>query len=75
VMIHKPLRLYYIMRNRVLLYGRKETPAVWIAQDLPRLVLKFFGTALFVAPRLRYLRMMVCGLLDGVRGRTGPRCN
>lgn len=72
VMIHKPIRLYYIMRNRVLLYGRKETPAIWIAQDLPRLVLKFFGTALFVAPRLQYLRMMLRGLLDGVSGRSGP---
>ncbi len=72
VMIHKPLRLYYIMRNRVLLYRRKETPAVWIAQDLPRLVLKFFGTALFVAPRLRYLRMMVRGLWHGLRSIDGP---
>ncbi|MGI4779700.1 MAG: glycosyltransferase family 2 protein [Janthinobacterium lividum] len=72
VMIHKPIRLYYIMRNRVLLYGRKETPPVWIAQDLPRLLLKFFGTALFIAPRLQYLRMMSRGLADGVRGRSGP---
>lgn len=72
VMIHKPIRLYYIMRNRVLLYGRKETPAVWIAQDIPRLVLKFVGTALFVAPRLQYLRMMLRGLGDALRGRSGP---
>lgn len=72
VMIHKPIRLYYIMRNRVLLYGRKETPVVWIAQDIPRLVLKFFGTALFVAPRLQYLRMMLRGLGDALRGRSGP---
>jgi rhamnosyltransferase len=72
VMIHKPIRLYYIMRNRLLLYGREETPAVWIAQDLPRLMLKFVGTALFVAPRLHYLRMMVHGLADAVRGIDGP---
>lgn len=72
VMIHQPIRLYYIMRNRVLLYGREETPPVWIAQDLPRLLLKFFGTALFVAPRLDYLRMMLRGLADGIRGRSGP---
>lgn len=72
VMIHKPIRLYYIMRNRVLLYGRKETPPVWIAQDIPRLVLKLFGTSLFVAPRWRYLRMMLRGLIDGARKRSGP---
>ena len=72
VTIHKPIRLYYIMRNRVLLYGRKETPKVWIAQDVPRLVLKFFGTALFVAPRMHYVRMMLRGLRDGVHRRSGP---
>jgi rhamnosyltransferase len=72
VMIHKPLRLYYIMRNRVLLYRRPETPAVWIAQDLPRLVLKFLGTAVFIAPRRKYLRMMLHGLADGLRRIDGP---
>ena len=72
VILHSPLRLYYIMRNRVLLYRRTETPAIWIAQDVPRLLLRFVGTGLFVAPRLRYLREMVRGLFDGIRGRSGP---
>ena len=72
VILHSPLRLYYIMRNRVLLYRRVETPAIWIAQDVPRLLLRFVGTGLFVAPRLRYLREMVRGLFDGIRGRSGP---
>jgi rhamnosyltransferase len=72
VIIHKPIRLYYIMRNRVLLYGRKETPTMWIAQDVPRLLLKFVGSVLFVAPRGQYLQMMLLGLLDGMRGRSGP---
>lgn len=69
---HAPVRLYYITRNRVLLYGRKETPAVWIAQDLPRLVLKFFSTLVFLKPRGSYLRTMAMGLRDGLRGNTGP---
>ena len=72
VILHSPLRLYYIMRNRVLLYRRAETPAIWIAQDVPRLLLRFVGTGLFVSPRLRYLREMVRGLADGIRGRFGP---
>jgi rhamnosyltransferase len=70
--IHKPLRLYYIMRNRVVLYGRQETPRIWIAQDIPRLLLKFVGTALFLAPRGQYLRCMLQGLRDGLRGVSGP---
>lgn len=71
VFIHSPIRYYYIMRNRLLLYRRKATPAVWIAQDLPRLLLKVTGTALFVAPRARNLRMMLTGLWHGLIGRTG----
>ncbi len=72
IKIHSPVRLYYIMRNRVLLYGRKETPAVWIAQDIPRLLLKFIGTALFLSPRGQYLRSMIRGLHDALRRKTGP---
>lgn len=75
VVLHSPLRLYYIMRNRVSLYRRTETPAVWVAQDLPRLLLRFLGTALFVAPRWQYLRRMTRGLLDGMRGRSGPHAD
>ena len=51
VIVHKPFRLYFIMRNRVLLYGRAYTPRVWIAQDVPRLLLKLVGNGLFLAPR------------------------
>lgn len=72
IMVHQPLRLYYIMRNRVLLYRRKETPGRWIAQDVPRLLLKFISTALFLSPRRAYLRCMVLGLHDAIRGVTGP---
>lgn len=72
IKIHSPIRLYYITRNRVLLYRRKETPGVWIAQDVPRLVLKFISTLMFLKPRRDYLRSMARGLLDALCGRTGP---
>lgn len=72
VIVHKPFRLYYIMRNRVLLYRRPHTPPVWVAQDLPRLLLKLVGNGVFIAPRLVRLRFMCRGLWDGVRGRSGP---
>lgn len=70
--VHGPVRLYYMMRNRVLLYGRKETPAKWIAQDVPRLFGKLARMSLFIAPRGRNLRAMCRGLWDGLRGRSGP---
>ncbi|MDT3500227.1 glycosyltransferase family 2 protein [Stenotrophomonas maltophilia] len=72
VIVHKPFRLYFIMRNRVLLYGRAYTPRVWIAQDVPRLLLKLVGNGLFLAPRWIRLRFMLKGLWDGIRGRSGP---
>ena len=72
VTVHGPLRLYYIMRNRVRLYRMAHTPRVWVAQDLPRVLVKLFLFGILIAPRLRNLRFMLRGLLDGWRGRVGP---
>ena len=71
VFIHRPARLYYLMRNRLLLYRRRHTPATWIAQDVPRLVAKFIRMGVFIGPRLRNAKAMLRGILDGVRGRSG----
>lgn len=71
--VHQPLRLYYIMRNRLLLYRRKETPKIWIAQDIPRLVLKLFSTIMFLTPRYIYFCNIVRGLSDGIRGVSGVK--
>jgi rhamnosyltransferase len=70
--VHGPVRLYFIMRNRVALYRLRHTPRVWIAQDLPRVVLKFLVFSVLVAPRTRNVHYMLRGLADGVRGRSGP---
>ena len=71
--IHAPVRLYYMMRNRVHLYFRATTPGLWIAQDIPRLALKFVGFSLFVQPRVANARAMLGGIVDGIRGRLGVR--
>lgn len=71
VVVHGPVRLYYMMRNRVRLYCLPHTPRIWIAQDVPRVVLKLFLFGVLIGPRLRNLRFMLRGLVDGVRGRTG----
>ena len=70
--VHGPPRLYTIMRNRVLLYRRPGTPWRWVAQDIPRAILKFVGFSLVVAPRVANLRAMCRGLRDGLAGREGP---
>jgi len=71
VVVHGPLRLYYMMRNRLLLYRMPHTPRAWIVQDVPRVLAKIFLFGVLIGPRVRNLRFMLHGLWDGVRGRDG----
>jgi rhamnosyltransferase len=70
VVVHGPTRLYYIMRNRVLLYRMPHVPRTWVAQDLLRLPVKFLIFSLWVGPRWRNMRAMLKGLADGIHGRS-----
>jgi rhamnosyltransferase len=73
IVVHSPLRLFYMMRNRVLMYRRAYTPKRWIAQDLPRLAVKLLLFSLLVSPRRANLRCMLAGLRAGIAGRaTSP---
>jgi rhamnosyltransferase len=72
IVVHDPIRLYYIMRNRLLLYRLPHTPTVWIAQDVPRVAFKFLLFSVFIPPRRRNIRFMLAGLRDGLLGRSGP---
>lgn len=71
VVVHAPVRLYYMMRNRLRLYRMPHTPRVWMAQDLPRVLLKLLLFGVLIGPRLRNLRFMLRGLWDGLRNRSG----
>jgi rhamnosyltransferase len=71
VIVHGPLRLYYMMRNRLLLYQLPHTPRIWIAQDFPRVLAKLFLFGVLIGPRLCNLRYMLRGLWDGMHGRRG----
>lgn len=71
VVVHGPVRLYYMMRNRIRLYRLSHTPRVWVAQDLPRVLVKLFLFGVLIGPRWRNLRFMLHGMYDGMRGRTG----
>lgn len=70
IVVHPPARLFYMMRNRVLLYRRPYTPKRWIAQDLPRVLVKLLLFSLLVPPRCANLRRMLRGLQAGIRGQT-----
>lgn len=68
---HSPLRQYYIMRNRILLYQRHYTPWRWIIQDFFRMLFKLAAFSILFAPRVQNIYMMLRGIKDGVRGKTG----
>jgi rhamnosyltransferase len=70
--VHSPSRLYYMTRNRIMLYRMPHTPAVWTWQDLLRLPIKLAIFSLLVPPRRRNARYMLRGVLDGLRRRSGP---
>lgn len=72
IVVHAPERLYYMMRNRVLLYRRAHTPRRWIAQDIPRLLVKLLLFSLLVPPRWTNLQRMLAGLRAGLAGRCAP---
>lgn len=69
---HSPLRHYYIFRNSILLYKRPYVPAIWIFNDVIRLGFMFVYYPLWTAPRAKHVLMMVKGILDGLKDRTGP---
>ena len=68
---HAPLRQYYMMRNRVLLYRRYYVPMNWRIQDVVRMVVKIGFLTCFVPDKAGHLRMVFKGLWDGVLSRTG----
>jgi len=71
VVIHSPLRLYYMIRNHLLLYRRPYAPVKWKSQDLPRLLFKAAVFAAVIPPRFSNMAMIWKGARDAVRGKTG----
>lgn len=69
---HKPFRYYYIFRNSILLYRRGNISRLWKWNDFQRLGMIFIMFTLFKGPRLTNLKMMLRGIADGLRGRSGP---
>jgi rhamnosyltransferase len=72
ILQHNPTRLYFMVRNALLMARRAHIPAGWTLYSL-RLVLKrLVAFGLLVPPKADNLRMMLAGLWDGLLGRTGP---
>lgn len=70
---HSALRRYYITRNTLVVareYWRDER--AWVKLSLKVLVAGFLGAMVFEQHRWAKLRATVHGVLDAIRGRTGP---
>ena len=72
VVLHRPFRLYYIVRNSLLLYRRPHASARWILFDCKRLALLSVAHIVYGPNRVNVLRCIVRGLVHGLRGRAGP---
>jgi rhamnosyltransferase len=71
VPIHRPLRFYYIFRNGCTLMLRKGLPVAWKRCELINLIGLAVMFSIFVSPRLENIKMMIAGVLDGIRGKAG----
>jgi rhamnosyltransferase len=71
LVVHSPLRLYYMTRNRLLLYQRAYVPLRWKLKDFLRVLAKFAATMLFVPPRAQYARMHFWAVRDALARRGG----
>jgi rhamnosyltransferase len=71
IAVHTAKRHYYAVRNAILVYKRSYIPLTWKITDGSRLLLRFLFYTLFAKPHLAHFTMMIRGLFDGIRNRTG----
>lgn len=72
VHFHSPVRRYYQFRNAILLYRKPHTPWRWIINDVPRLLFRLAVYLTMQKDRLAQAKLILRGLVDGIRGRSGP---
>lgn len=71
LVVHSPERIYYMTRNRFLLYRRPYMPLKWKLKDMLRWLAKFAATVLLIPPRIEYARMTCRAIRDAFGGRSG----
>jgi rhamnosyltransferase len=70
--VHNATRLYYIIRNPILLARMPHVPKKWVFQEILHIPLKLAIFSFFVADRSANARSILVGLWHGLIGRTGP---
>ena len=69
--VHTPERMYYQLRNLLLLARRPAVPRGWLLRTLPRYLGRSIVLALMVRPRRRRAGAVARGLWHGLQGRSG----
>ncbi len=69
--VHSPARMYYQIRNLLLLARRPETPRGWLWRTGPRYLARSLVLSLAVPPRPARLRAVLRGIGHGLAGRSG----
>ncbi len=71
--VHAPFRMYYQIRNLLLLARRPATPSGWIRRQLPRYLARSLVLSLAEPPRGARFRAVLCGIGHGLAGLSGAR--
>lgn len=69
--LHKPFRLYYMVRNSLLMYRMRHVPLKWISGDVLRLVRLLIMYTIFSLERIESIRWFFRGFSDGLRNVVG----
>jgi rhamnosyltransferase len=73
IFFRTPERHYYMFRNSILLYRRPYSPLGWAIGDALKLLALCVAITIWCAPRVPHVGAAVSGVVDGLRGRSGPR--
>ena len=69
--LHSPDRMYYQIRNLLLLMRRPAVPRGWLLRQMPRALGRSLFLSLTCAPRLQRAKHVGLGLWHGICGRSG----
>lgn len=69
--MHHASRHYYLMRNGVALLRRNYIPVAWKRFDRKLLMVRFISYSLLSPRPFHHVAMMLRGVRDGLRGRSG----
>jgi len=71
VHVHNDLRNYYMLRNAIYLFRLKSVGWRWKINFAPRIPIYCFLYPLLSKHRLNNIKLVLRGVLDGLRGRLG----